>query len=229
MAKLDLSVVDIRSLIDTYTSDLRQLQFKSASIKANIEALEEMLGKGTPAPAKEEKKESKAGRPPKKQKQILEAPVDVKEVKETKPEKATKTPKVEKTAKKGPGRPRLIPLDQIKVEKPKKEKPVKATKAEKPAKVSKKAPAEGAVKRGRIPGFNRWEEGIIDMLRSSNRPLKNEELMEAMTMIAKRDNVQEGPAQLKVRLNQALVKLGNKLGMLKKSPSGGKGFLYSLK
>ena len=81
MAKLDLSVVDIRSLIDTYTSDLRQLQFKSASIKANIEALEEMLGKGTPAPAKEEKKESKAGRPPKKQKQILESPVDVKEVK----------------------------------------------------------------------------------------------------------------------------------------------------
>lgn len=215
MAKLDLSVVDIRSLIDKYSTDLKLLDFQATAIKGNIKTLEEMLEGGSSV---KQKKNGKAGRPPK-QKDVLEAPAIAKE---------PKAAKAEKTGKKGPGRPRLIPLDQIKVDPNlpplKKEK---APKAEKPAKAAKVNGEKG--KRGRIPGFNRWEEAILEMLRNAKQPLKNEDLMDAMQMVADRDNVQEGKAQLKVRLNQALVKLGNKLDLLNKQPFEGKGFMYSLK
>lgn len=218
MAKLDLSVVDIRSLIDKYSTDLKLLDFQATAIKGNIKTLEEMLEGGS---SLKEKKTGKAGRPPK-QKEVLENPAIEKEPKAT---------KAEKTGKKSPGRPRLIPLDQIKVDPNlpplKKEKKEKAPKAEKPAKAAKVNGEKG--KRGRIPGFNRWEEAILEMLRNASQPLKNEDLMEAMQMVANRDNVQEGKAQLKVRLNQALVKLGNKLDLLNKQPFEGKGFMYSLK
>jgi len=214
MAKLDLSVVDIRSLIDKYSTDLKLLDFQATAIKGNIKTLEEMLEGGSSV---KEKKNGKAGRPPK-QKDVLEAPAIAKE---------PKAAKAEKTGKKGPGRPRLIPLDQIKVDPNlpalKKEKAPKAEKPAKAAKVSVKG------KRGRIPGFNRWEEAILDMLRNAKQPLKNEDLMDAMQNVADRDKVQEGKAQLKVRLNQALVKLGNKLDLLNKQPFEGKGFMYSLK
>lgn len=217
MAKLDLSVIDIRSLIDKYSTDLKLLDFQATAIKGNIKTLEEMLEGVKPA---KEKKTGKAGRPPK-QKETLDIPTIAKEPKATKVEKPEQ--------KKGPGRPRLIPLDQIKVDPNlpplKKEK---APKAEKPAKAAKKINGEKG-KRGRIPGFNRWEEAILDMLRNAKQPLKNEELMDAMQMVADRDKVQEGKAQLKVRLNQALVKLGNKLDLLNKQPFEGKGFMYSLK
>lgn len=215
MAKLDLSVVDIRSLIDKYSTDLKLLDFQATAIKGNIKTLEEMLEGGSSV---KQKKNGKAGRPPK-QKDVLEAPAIAKE---------PKAAKAEKTGKKGPGRPRLIPLDQIKVDPNlpplKKEK---TPKAEKPAKAAKVNGEKG--KRGRIPGFNRWEEAILEMLRNAKQPLKNEDLMDAMQMVADRDNVQEGKAQLKVRLNQALVKLGNKLDLLNKQPFEGKGFMYSLK
>jgi hypothetical protein len=115
--------------------------------------------------------------------------------------------------------------DLSKVEKPKKGKAVKAPKAAK----AKKEAGAGNGKRGRIPGFNKWEEGILSVLKDANKPLKNDDFMPIMKAIAERDNVQEGPAQLKVRLNQALVKLGNKLGLLNKQNFDGKGFLYSLK
>lgn len=215
MAKLDLSVVDIRSLIDKYSTDLKLLDFQATAIKGNIKTLEEMLEGGSSV---KEKKNGKAGRPPK-QKEVFDVPAIVKE---------PKAAKAEKTGKKGPGRPRLVPLDQIKVDPNlpplKKEK---APKAAKPAKAAKVNGAKG--KRGRIPGFNRWEEAILEMLRNAKQPLKNEDLMDAMQMVADRDNVQEGKAQLKVRLNQALVKLGNKLDLLNKQPFEGKGFMYSLK
>lgn len=218
MAKLDLSVVDIRSLIDKYSTDLKLLDFQATAIKGNIKTLEEMLEGGSSV---KEKKTGKAGRPPK-QKEVLEVPAIVKE---------PKAAKAAKTGKKGPGRPRLIPLDQIKVDPNlspvKKEKKEKAPKAEKPAKAAKVIGEKG--KRGRIPGFNRWEEAILDMLRNAKQPLKNEDLMDAMQIVADRDKVQEGKAQLKVRLNQALVKLGNKLDLLNKQPFEGKGFMYSLK
>ena len=218
MAKLDLSVVDIRSLIDKYSTDLKLLDFQATAIKGNIKTLEEMLEGGSSV---KEKKTGKAGRPPK-QKEVLEVPAIVKE---------PKAAKAAKTGKKGPGRPRLIPLDQIKVDPNlpalKKEKAPKAPKAEKPAKAAKVSSVKG--KRGRIPGFNRWEEAILDMLRNAKQPLKNEDLMDAMQIVADRDKVQEGKAQLKVRLNQALVKLGNKLDLLNKQPFEGKGFMYSLK
>ena len=218
MAKLDLSVVDIRSLIDKYSTDLKLLDFQATAIKGNIKTLEEMLEGGSSV---KEKKTGKAGRPPK-QKEVLEVPAIVKE---------PKAAKAAKTGKKGPGRPRLIPLDQIKVDPNlpalKKEK---APKAEKPAKAAKAAKGSSVKgKRGRIPGFNRWEEAILDMLRNAKQPLKNEDLMDAMQIVADRDKVQEGKAQLKVRLNQALVKLGNKLDLLNKQPFEGKGFMYSLK
>ena len=217
MAKLDLSIYELRALIDKYSTDLKLLDFQASAIKANIQALEEMM-EGGEKPAKE-KKAGKAGRPPK-QKEILEVSVIAKE---------PKAPKAEKTGKKGPGRPRLIPLDEIKVDPNlpplKKEK---APKAEKPAKAAKKINGDKG-KRGRIPGFNRWEEAILEMLRNANQPLKNEDLMDAMQLVANRDKVQEGNAQLKVRLNQALVKLGNKLDLLNKQPFEGKGFMYSLK
>ncbi|MDX2068886.1 MAG: hypothetical protein SFV55_10700 [Haliscomenobacter sp.] len=218
MAKLDLSVVDIRSLIDKYSTDLKLLDFQATAIKGNIKTLEEMLEGGS---SLKEKKSGKAGRPPK-QKEVLDVPAIAKE---------SKASKAEKTGKKGPGRPRLIPLDQIKVDPNlpplKKEKKEKAPKAEKPAKAAKVNGEKG--KRGRIPGFNRWEEAILEMLRNAKQPLKNEDLMDAMQMVADRDKVQEGKAQLKVRLNQALVKLGNKLDLLNKQPFEGKGFMYSLK
>ncbi len=216
MAKLDLSIYELRALIDKYSTDLKLLDFQASAIKANIQALEEMMEGGKPA---QEKKAGKAGRPPK-QKEILEVSAIAKE---------PKAPKAEKTGKKGPGRPRLIPLDQIKVDPNlpplKKEK---APKAEKPAKAAKKINGDKG-KRGRIPGFNRWEEAILEMLRNAKQPLKNEDLMDAMQMVADRDKVQEGKAQLKVRLNQALVKLGNKLDLLNKQSFEGKGFMYSLK
>lgn len=216
MAKLvDLTTIEIRMLLDRYSTDLKLLDFQASAIKSNIRALKEMLEGGKPA---KEKKNGKAGRPPK-QKEVLEAPAIAKE---------PKADKAGKTGKKGPGRPRLIPLDQIKVDPNlpplKKEK---APKAEKPAKAAKVNGAKG--KRGRIPGFNRWEEAILEMLRNAKQPLKNEDLMEAMQLVADRDKVQEGKAQLKVRLNQALVKLGNKLDLLNKQPFEGKGFMYSLK
>lgn len=216
MAKLDLNIYELRALIDKYSTDLKLLDFQASAIKANIQALEEMMEGGKPA---QEKKVGKAGRPPK-QKEILEVPVIAKE---------PKAPKAEKTGKKGPGRPRLIPLDEIKVDPnlPPLKK-VKTPKAEKPAKAAKKDNAEKG-KRGRIPGFNRWEEAILEMLRNADQPLKNEDLMDAMQMVADRDKVHEGKAQLKVRLNQALVKLGNKLDLLNKQPFEGKGFMYSLK
>lgn len=224
MAKLDLSVGDIRSLIDAYTSDLRKLDYQAHSIKANIDALEDMLGKT--ASARDKKESSKIENPVKKQKAILETA-------SVNGESTAKQSKVkeEKGPKKGPGRPRLIPLEDIKVEEPQKvEKPkkVKAVKAPKAAKAKKEAGA-GNGKRGRIPGFNKWEEGILNVLRDANKPLKNDDFMPIMKTIAERDNIQEGPAQLKVRLNQALVKLGNKLGLLNKQNFDGKGFLYSLK
>ena len=218
MAKLDLSVVDIRSLIDKYSTDLKLLDFQATAIKGNIKTLEEMLEGGSSV---KEKKTGKAGRPPK-QKEVLEVPAIVKE---------PKAAKAAKTGKKGPGRPRLIPLDQIKVDPNlpalKKEKAPKAEKPTKAAKAAKVSSVKG--KRGRIPGFNRWEEAILDMLRNAKQPLKNEDLMDAMQIVADRDKVQEGKAQLKVRLNQALVKLGNKLDLLNKQPFEGKGFMYSLK
>lgn len=216
MAKLDLSIYELRALIDKYSTDLKLLDFQASAIKANIQALEEMMEGGKPA---KEKKAGKAGRPPK-QKEILEVSAVAKE---------PKAPKAEKTGKKGPGRPRLIPLDEIKVDPNlppiKKEK---APKAEKPVKAAKKVNGDKG-KRGRIPGFNRWEEAILEMLRNAKQPLKNEDLMDAMQMVADRDKVQEGKAQLKVRLNQALVKLGNKLDLLNKQSFEGKGFMYSLK
>lgn len=216
MAKLvNLTTIEIRTLLDRYSTDLRLLDFQAEAIKSNIQALEEMLEGVKPA---KEKKNGKAGRPPKQQ-EVLETVLIAKESKATKPEK---------TVKKGPGRPRLIPLDQIKVDPNlpplKKEKAPKAEKPAKPAKVN-----GGKGKRGRIPGFNRWEEAILEMLRNAKHPLKNEDLMDAMQLVADRDNVQEGKAQLKVRLNQALVKLGNKLDLLNKQPFEGKGFMYSLK
>ncbi|WP_353481631.1 hypothetical protein [Haliscomenobacter sp.] len=221
MAKLDLSVLDIRSLIDAYTSDLRKLDYQAHAIKANIDALEDLLGKT--ASARDKKESSKIESPAKKQKAILETA-------SVNGESTAKQSKVkeEKGPKKGPGRPRLIPLEDIKVEpfqkveKPKKVKEPKAAKAKKEA-------GAGNGKRGRIPGFNKWEEGILSVLRDANRPLKNDDFMPIMKAIAERDNVQEGPAQLKVRLNQALVKLGNKLGLLDKQNFDGKGYLYSLK
>lgn len=215
MAKLDLSIVDIRSLIERYSADLRQLDFQASAIRANIKALEDMVEGG--GKIAKEKKTGKAGRPPK-QKEITEVATIAKDSKTTKPEK---------TPKKGPGRPRLIPLEDIKVD-PNPPALVKKAKAPKVEKAPKKVPGPKG-KRGRIPGFNRWEEAILDMLKNSKTPLKNEDLMEAMQLVADRDNVQEGKAQLKVRLNQALVKLGNKLELLNKVPFEGKGFLYSLK
>lgn len=221
MAKLDLSVGDIRSLIDAYTSDLRKLDYQAYAIKANIDALEDMLGKTTSA--REKKESSKIESPAKKQKAILETPL----IKEESTGKQSKA-KDEKLPKKGPGRPRLIPLEDIKVEPLQKIEKTKKVKAPKAAKAKKEAGARIG-KRGRIPGFNKWEEGILSVLRDANKPLKNDDFMPIMKVIAERDNVQEGPAQLKVRLNQALVKLGNKLGLLNKQNFDGKGFLYSLK
>lgn len=219
MAKLvNLTTIEIRTLLDRYSTDLRLLDFQAEAIKSNIQALEEMLEGVKP---EKEKKIGKAGRPPK-QKEALEVPAIAKEPKAAKPEK---------TGKKGPGRPRLIPLDQIKVDPNlpplKTVKKEKTPKAEKPAKAAKVNGEKG--KRGRIPGFNRWEEAILEMLRNAKQPLKNEDLMDAMQLVADRDKVQEGKAQLKVRLNQALVKLGNKLDLLNKQPFEGKGFMYSLK
>lgn len=213
MAKLDLTTVDIRSLIERYSSDLRLLDYQASAIKSNITALEEMLEKGVSA------KEKKADRLEKKIKEIHEESAEM---------KAPKASKAEKSGKKGPGRPRLIPLDQIKVEVPAPVAPAKKDKAPKGEKVAKKDNAPKG-KRGRIPGFNRWEEGILSMLKDAKKPLKNEDLMEIMHKIAARDNVKEGNAQLKIRLNQALVKLGNKLELLNKEPFEGKGYLYSLK
>lgn len=213
MAKLglDLNVTDIKSLLEKYSSDLRVLDFQASVIRTSIQDLENMLGNGKSAAVK---KNGKAGRPSKHKESA-----DV-------PEAAASTP----TPKKGPGRPRLIPLEDIKVDPnlPPLPKKAKAPKAEKPAKADKKVSGEKG-KKGRKPGFNRWEEAILEMLRNSDRPLKNEDLMDAMVLVAKRDQVQEGNAQLKVRLNQALVKLGNKLKLLNKQSFEGKGFMYSLK
>lgn len=217
MAKLDyLTTVDIRSLIEKYSSELRVLEFQASAIKASIEELEKMLG-GTSSKTYQNGS-GKVGRPSK-PKETVESTVI-----------ATNGKSEAHTPKKGPGRPRLIPLDEIKVDPnlPPLPKKAKAPKAEKAAKAAKKINGEKG-KKGRKPGFNRWEDAILDMLKSSNQPLKNEDLMEAMQSVADRDNVQEGKAQLKVRLNQALVKLGNKLQLLKKESFPGKGFMYSLK
>lgn len=217
MAKLDdLTTVDIRSLIEKYSSDLRVLDFQASAIKTSITELEKMLG-GNPTKT-HQIGNIKVGRPSK-QKEMVEAT-----------EIVTNGKSEAQPAKKGPGRPRLIPLDEIKVDPnlPPLPKKAKAPKAEKAAKAAKKINGEKG-KKGRKPGFNRWEDAILDMLKSSNQPLKNEDLMDAMQMVADRDHVHEGKAQLKVRLNQALVKLGNKLQLLKKESFPGKGFMYSLK
>jgi hypothetical protein len=218
MAKLDLSVVDIRSLIDKYSTDLKLLDYQASAIRSNIKVLEDMLDKGSPA---KEKKERKAGRPAKKQKEVAEGAALEKVIKVAKAEKAEKP-----AGKKGPGRPRLIPLDEIKVD-PNLPPLPKKPKAPKPEKAAK-APKEKG-KRGRVPGFNRWEEGILHALREAKGPLKNDDFMETMRMVAERDKINEGTTQLKIRLNQALVKLGNKLRLLNKTPFEGKGFLYTLK
>lgn len=213
MAKLglDLNVTDVKTLLEKYSSDLRVLDFQASVIRTSIQDLENMLANGKSAVVKTI---GKAGRPAK-HKENADVP------------EAASTPS---TPKRGPGRPRIIPLEDIKVDPnlPPLPKKPKAPKAEKPAKVAKKASGEKG-KKGRKPGFNRWEEAILEMLKSSNHPLKNEDLMDAMHMVAQRDNVQEGTAQLKVRLNQALVKLGNKLKLLNKQSFEGKGYMYSLK
>lgn len=210
MAKLglDLNVTDVKTLLEKYSSDLRVLDFQASVIRTSIQNLENMLANGKSAVVKTI---GKAGRPAK-HKENADVP------------EAASTPS---TPKRGPGRPRIIPLEDIKVDPnlPPLPKKPKAPKAEKPAKEAKKSSG----KKGRKPGFNRWEEAILEMLKSNDRPLKNEDLMDAMHMVAQRDNVQEGTAQLKVRLNQALVKLGNKLKLLNKQSFEGKGYMYSLK
>lgn len=218
-----LSPLELRDLINKYTSELRVLQFQAVKTKGMIEELQGYLAKtedvlslelpevpAAPTRKKAAKQEggkkatpskTRRGRPPGTKNKSTE--------KKTDSASAGKA----KTKRKKPGRP---PGSKNKTT-------AKKEKASKPKESKKtKAPSKKDT-----PGYrlSEWDTFILNNLESGQKVLTTSDLTE----IGVTDpSVKMGAAQIKTRLNASLHKLANKKGLLAKVEHSGRGFAYAL-
>ncbi len=240
MAKDNLSILDIKSLIERYSADLRLLDFQADQVKSAIANLESRVGKTTEKPTPVEKAPIVVA--PKKEKKV--APVAV--AGDAPKRKAGRPPKVV-----APAIVEIIEDDPslegetiIEHVSPPKGKKGKAAKAEKKSKVTaevqveqkkrgpkKKEAVEKAdkpqLKRGRVPSLSEWDNVLISTLDEEHKLMKSGDLIESFKDYRSKNNIAEGDTRMLERLNQSLVKL-NKMGLLAKEDTDGRGYLYGL-
>jgi len=245
MAKDNLSILDIKSLIERYASDLRLLDFQATQVKSAIADLEKMIGES-----------------PEKAISTAKAAASEAKVVTVKKEKKAAAKAASDEPKRKPGRPAKVVVvedptleGEIIIEhvSPPKEKKGKAAKAPKAAKTEKKAkPVKVALetaaepkkrgpkkkettetaeatklKRGRVASLTEWDNVLINTLVETQKLLKSGDLIESFKEYRTKNNVSEGDTRMRERLNQSLVKL-NKMELIAKEDTEGRGYLYGL-
>lgn len=242
MAKDNLSVLDIKSLIERYSSDLRLLDFQAAQIKSAIADLEKMVSVSPEkaistaqavasdakvVTAKKEKKAAekassdepkrKPGRPAKLvvvEDPTLEGEIIIEHISPPKVKK-TKAAKVDKKAK-----PAKAALEASTANEPKKRGRKKKESIEPVAETPK-------LKRGRVASLSEWDNVLIGALVDTQKLLKSGDLIESFKEYRTKNKISEGDTRMRERLNQSLVKL-NKMELIAKEDTEGRGYLYGL-
>lgn len=225
-----LSPLELRDLINKYTSDLRKLQYQVVRTQSMVSELEGYLSEAESAlgleistatievpqmetaPAKAKKDEQKAAAPKTKGRG---RPPGSKN-KKTAGKKTTKSA-AGKAKSKSPGRSTGA------------KSKTKATAGSKPkaskAKAGKKA-KETATDKG-VPGYrlSEWDEFVLKSIKDKGRVLTTSDLTEIGVADS---SIKMGAAQIKTKLNASLHKLANKKGLLAKVEHSGRGFAYAL-
>jgi hypothetical protein len=99
-----------------------------------------------------------------------------------------------------------------------------------PEKAPKTPKAEGEKKKpGRKGGMSEWDSFVIDELSKAKSPIPSSAILEAMKKRRDKLKLQEGDAVLKSKLNQTLVKLTARVGLVDKHETDGRGYNYVLK
>lgn len=237
MAKDNLSVLDIKSLIERYSSDLRLLDFQAAQVKSAIADLEKMINispEKAISTAKAIASDAKVVTAKKEKKDTVKPASDEPKRKPGRPAKLI----VEDTTFEGEIVIQHIPPPKVKKTKPakngKKTKPAKAEletvvvenakkRGPKP-KVSAETPK---LKRGRVASLTEWDNVLISALVETQKLLKSGDLIESFKEYRTKNKINEGDTRMRERLNQSLVKL-NKMELIAKEDAEGRGYLYGL-
>ncbi len=205
MKKARLSKNDVKDLLQEYQSKRKKFEFYLEETDIAIKKLEKALGTAVD----EDEKPARRGRKP----------------------KAVKTALKKRGRKAKRGRPKLAKNKRAaKVAK----KPVKRAKAKisaKPAKVKvlKKRGRKPTKKAPRKFTLSNWDNFLIKTLSDKKLSLIKSEFVEAARL--SKDIAIESltPAQVEIKITQALHKLSNKKGLIAKIKYPGKGFAYALK
>jgi hypothetical protein len=224
-----LSPLELRDLINKYTSDLRKLQYQVVRTQSMVSELEGYLSEAESALGLE----------------ISTATVEIPEVKAAPAKEKEQKAAAPKT--KGRGRPRGSKNKKTTDKKTTKgtagkakakgaaerttdaKSKTKATpgskaKATKP-KASKKTKETTANEN--VPGYrlSEWDDFVLKSIKDKGKVLTTSEL----TKIGVADaSIKMGAAQIKTKLNASLHKLANKKGLLAKVEHSGRGFAYAL-
>ncbi len=101
---------------------------------------------------------------------------------------------------------------------------------EKAAAKAKKTSEEPKVKGkpGRVGGMSIWDDFVMAELSKAKSPIPSSTILEAMKKHRDKLKLQEGDAVLKSKLNQTLIKLTTRLGLVSKHESEGRGFNYGV-
>jgi hypothetical protein len=238
MAKDNLSILDIKSLIERYASDLRLLDFQATQVKSAIADLEKMIGESPEkaiSTAKAAASEAKVVTVKKEKKAAAKAASDEPK---RKPGRPAKVVVVEDPTLEGE-----IIIEHVSPPKEKKGKAAKAEKKSKPVKAAletaepkkrgpkKKETTETAeatkLKRGRVASLTEWDNVLISALVETQKLLKSGDLIESFKEYRTKNKISEGDTRMRERLNQSLVKL-NKMELIAKEDTEGRGYLYGL-
>jgi hypothetical protein len=242
MAKDNLSILDIKSLIERYASDLRLLDFQAAQVKSAIADLEKMIGESPEkaiSTAKAAASEAKVVTVKKEKKAAAKAVAS--DEPKRKPGRPAKVVVVEDPTLEGE-----IIIEHVSPPKEKKGKAAKAEKKTKPVKAAletaepkKRGPkkkettattetAEATkLKRGRVASLTEWDNVLISALVETQKLLKSGDLIESFKEYRTKNKISEGDTRMRERLNQSLVKL-NKMELIAKEDTEGRGYLYGL-
>jgi hypothetical protein len=223
-----LSPLELRDLINKYTSDLRKLQYQVVRTQSMVSELEGYLSEAESALGLE----------------ISTAIVEVPEVKAAPAKEKEQKAAAPKT--KGRGRPRGSKnkkttdkkTTKSAIGKAKSKGPEQATGAKSKTKATTgskpKATKSKASKKTKdttasddVPGYrlSEWDDFVLKSIKDKGKVLTTSEL----TKIGVADaSIKMGAAQIKTKLNASLHKLANKKGLLAKVEHSGRGFAYAL-
>ncbi|MDX1476948.1 MAG: hypothetical protein R3301_04550 [Saprospiraceae bacterium] len=233
---MKLTKEEVQQLIAQYESELRQLAYRSDSVKSIIKDLEQSVTKAPATTSRSSKaKTAKAAKPATAKRRGRPPKAKTEDAAPAAPKRRGRPPKAKKEAEAAPAPKRRGRPPKAKTEtKPapkRRGRPPKA-KADKPAAAKSKAKATKAKSKApkRTGGYrlSEWDNLVLETLAKRQKIAVFSDFLEAAveSQKGKKDKLSE--QDLYRRINQSLHKLANKREMLVKVSHSGRGYAYGL-